>query len=131
MLQKIILAFIYPAVITFVAALVVGGLLTYVVPQVVQVFAHTRQELPLLTRALIGLSDFVRSFGWIVAVLGAVAAYVVHRMLKVEAVRLRWHACSARPSRPRASNPASWKNWNSWAGRSSTPPWICLPCRIF
>jgi general secretion pathway protein F len=89
--QKITLAFVYPAIVTLVALAVVIGMLTYVVPQVVQVFAHTRQELPLLTRALIGLSDFVRSFGWIVAVLGAVAAYVVHRMLKVEAVRLRWH----------------------------------------
>jgi general secretion pathway protein F len=32
-----------------------------VVPQVVQVFTQTRQSLPLLTRIMIALSDFVRN----------------------------------------------------------------------
>jgi len=38
--------------------MIVTGLLVYVVPQVVQVFAQSRQSLPLLTRGLIALSDF-------------------------------------------------------------------------
>ena len=89
--QKITLAFVYPAIVTFVALAVVIGLLTYVVPQVVQVFAQTKQALPFLTRALIATSDFVRSYGWIVAALLAVAAVLVNRALRVPAVRLRWH----------------------------------------
>jgi general secretion pathway protein F len=59
--QKITLAFVYPIIVTIVALLVVIGLLTYVVPQVVQVFAQTKQALPFLTRAMIALSDFVRN----------------------------------------------------------------------
>ncbi len=89
--QKITLAFVYPAIVTFVALAVVIGLLTYVVPQVVQVFANTKQALPLLTRALIATSDFVRGYGWIVAALLAVGAFLVNRALRVEAVRMRWH----------------------------------------
>jgi general secretion pathway protein F len=89
--QKITLAFVYPIIVTLVALLVVIGLLTYVVPQVVQVFANTKQALPFLTRALIAISDFVRNYGWIVAVAGAIAAFLVNRSLRVEAVRLRWH----------------------------------------
>jgi general secretion pathway protein F len=89
--QKITLAFVYPVIVTLVALAVVIGLLTYVVPQVVQVFTNTKQALPFLTRALIALSDFVRAYGWIVLVLGVLAAYVLRRLLKVEAVRLRWH----------------------------------------
>lgn len=61
--QKVGLAFVYPAIITVVAILVVTGLLTYVVPQVVQVFQHTNQALPLLTRVLIAVSGFLRHFG--------------------------------------------------------------------
>ena len=61
--QKVSLAFVYPAIITVVAILVVTGLLTYVVPQVVQVFQHTNQALPLLTRVLIAVSGFLRHFG--------------------------------------------------------------------
>ena len=89
--QKITLAFVYPVIVTLVALAVVIGLLTYVVPQVVQVFANTKQALPFLTRALIALSDFVRAYGWIVLVLVVIAVFVVRRLLKVEAVRLRWH----------------------------------------
>lgn len=89
--QKITLAFVYPVIVTLVALAVVIGLLTYVVPQVVQVFANTKQALPLLTRAMIAASDFARSYGWIVLALAAVAAFIVHRLLQVEAIRLAWH----------------------------------------
>src|SRR5882672_2953313 len=89
--QKITLAFVYPIIVTVVALLVVIGLLTYVVPQVVQVFAQTKQALPLLTRAMIATSDFVRSYGWVVAAAIIGAAFLVSRMLRVPAARLRWH----------------------------------------
>src|SRR4030095_3716585 len=88
--QKITLAFVYPAIVTFVALAVVIGLLTYVVPQVVQVFAQTRQALPFLTRALIATSNFVRSYGWIIVVIVAVTGFLWHRSLRIERVRLRW-----------------------------------------
>ncbi len=65
--QKILLALIYPAVVTLTALLIIIGLMTYVVPQVVQVFQNSQQVLPWLTRALIAISDFVRLTGvyWI------------------------------------------------------------------
>jgi general secretion pathway protein F len=86
--QKITLAFVYPAIVTVVALLVVVGLLTYVVPQVVQVFANTKQKLPLLTTALIALSDFVRHYGWIVAAVLVVGVFLWKRALRVPAVRM-------------------------------------------
>jgi general secretion pathway protein F len=89
--QKITLAFVYPAIVTLVALLVVIGLLTYVVPQVVQVFTNTKQALPFLTVALIALSDFIRSWGWLLVVLVAIAAFLVQRALRVDAIKLRWH----------------------------------------
>jgi general secretion pathway protein F len=51
--------------LTGVAILIVAGLLTYVVPQVVQVFSSLNQQLPALTRGLIALSDFLRQYGWL------------------------------------------------------------------
>lgn len=90
--QKITLAFVYPVIVTLVALLVVIGLLTYVVPQVVQVFANTKQALPFLTVALIALSDFVRHWGWLVAIVVAVVVFLLRRALRVDAIKLRWHA---------------------------------------
>jgi len=89
--QKITLAFIYPAILTVVSLLVVVFLLTYVIPQVVQVFTQTKQALPILTRMMISLSAFLRSYGWMLVIAVAAAAYGVHRALQVEALRLGWH----------------------------------------
>ena len=61
--QRITTALVYPIILTVVAIAIVAGLVTYVVPQVVQVFTDTGQTLPVLTRALIVLSDAVRQYG--------------------------------------------------------------------
>lgn len=61
--QKMALALLYPLTVSLVAALVVGGLMIYVVPQIAGVFTQTKQTLPWLTRALLGLTDFLRIFG--------------------------------------------------------------------
>jgi general secretion pathway protein F len=89
--QKVALAFVYPAVVTVVALLVVIGMLTYVIPQVVQVFEQGRQALPLLTRAMIALSNFLRSWGWALLLAIAATAWGIARALRDEALRLRWH----------------------------------------
>jgi general secretion pathway protein F len=90
--QKLITAFIYPVIVTLVAMGVIVLLLTYVVPQVVGVFAQSKQKLPWLTEVLIAMSAFARSWGlWIVVVL--VIAFVGFRMaLRNQATRLAWHA---------------------------------------
>lgn len=67
--QRIGVALIYPTILTVVAILIVLGLLVYVVPKVVQVFEDTGQQLPFLTNALIGVSEFMLNNGvWIIAV---------------------------------------------------------------
>ena len=90
--QKTGLALLYPILVTIVAILIVTGLLVYVVPQVVQVFQQSRQSLPLLTRALIASSDFLRGT-WpylVTVVIGGLAAARV--ALRRDAARRRWHA---------------------------------------
>jgi len=62
--QKILLAFTYPAVVTCIAFCIVTFLLSYVVPQVVNVFSSTKQQLPFLTIVMMALSDFVRHWWW-------------------------------------------------------------------
>lgn len=77
--QRIQLAALYPVLLGAVSLLVVGGLLGYVVPKVATVFLSLDAELPLLTRVLLGVADFVRSHGVTIAVVlvGLVAATVV------------------------------------------------------
>ena len=91
LVQKVRLAFTYPAIVTIVAFLIVIFLLTYVVPQIVSVFANTKQQLPMLTIVMLAISDFVRSWGWLVALILIGAFYAWHRALQKPNVRMRWH----------------------------------------
>jgi general secretion pathway protein F len=91
LVQKVRLAFTYPAIVTVVAFAIVIFLLTYVVPQIVSVFANTKQKLPLLTVIMLGISDFVRNYGLIVAAVVVALFYAWHMALKNPDVKLRWH----------------------------------------
>ncbi len=89
--QKTSLALLYPVLVTIVALTIVTGLLVYVVPQVVQVFQQSRQSLPLLTRALIALSDFLRG-AWPYILVILVGGFAAARMaLRRDAARRSWH----------------------------------------
>lgn len=89
--QKVLLAFIYPALVTLVAIAIVILLLVMVVPQVIRVFENTGQALPLITRILIAISDFVRGGGWW-WLAGIVIGIVAFRAaLREPRLRLRWH----------------------------------------
>lgn len=91
LVQKVKLAFTYPAIVTVVAFAIVIFLLTYVVPQIVSVFANTKQKLPLLTVLMLAVSDFVRHYGWMVAI-ALIAAYLIWRnALKNPEIKMRWH----------------------------------------
>jgi general secretion pathway protein F len=91
LVQKIKLAFTYPAIVTVVAFAIVIFLLTYVVPQIVSVFDNTKQKLPFLTMAMLGVSDFVRHYGWMVLLVIAGLVFVWRRALKDPSIKLRWH----------------------------------------
>ena len=82
-------ALAYPLLLMVVAIAVVSGLLVYVVPQIVHVFEHVGQKLPLLTRMLLALSAFARSWGLVVIALGVAAAFGIRASLKRESVRER------------------------------------------
>jgi len=91
LVQKVRLAFTYPAIVTVVAFSIVIFLLAYVVPQIVSVFANTKQKLPMLTVIMLAISDFVRAYGWLVA-LAVIGIFLAWRTaLKNPDIKYRWH----------------------------------------
>lgn len=89
--QKVIGAMLYPIVLTILCFGIVSGLLVYVVPKVVEVFDTGKAKLPLMTRLLIGLSDFLRDWGVWLLIAIIVAVIAANRALRNPAVRKRWH----------------------------------------
>jgi general secretion pathway protein F len=91
LVQKVRLAFTYPAIVTVVAFSIVIFLLTYVVPQIVSVFANTKQKLPFLTIVMLAVSDFVRNYGIVVAIALVGAWFMWRRALQNIVLKRRWH----------------------------------------
>ena len=86
------LALLYPAIVASVALAIVLGLLTYVVPQVVEVFQNSRQELPFLTRAMLWLSGALQGNLLAIAVAAAALVAALRFAWSREAWRARWQA---------------------------------------
>ncbi|MGE4240802.1 type II secretion system inner membrane protein GspF [Ramlibacter sp.] len=89
---KLIGAALYPGIVTLVAIAIVIFLVTYVVPQVANVFAGTKRALPFLTTAMLAMSAFVRNYGWIILVAGVGAGVFLRGMLRNAAFRERFDA---------------------------------------
>ena len=77
---------------SLVALAIVIFLVTSVVPQVAGVFAGTKRQLPMLTVAMLGLSDFVRHWGWLVLGLAALGITGFRMALRQPALRLKFDA---------------------------------------
>jgi general secretion pathway protein F len=86
------LALLYPAIVATVALCIVVGLLTYVVPQVVEVYAQSRQTLPFLTRALVWTSAALQGKLAYVAIALVVVGLLLRWAYRREAATKRWHA---------------------------------------
>ena len=88
--RSVEMALFYPIVLLVFAILIVGALLIYIVPDIVHVFEDSGGELPLLTRFMIGLSEFLRSYLWILLAGVAVVWFGIRRLLARPEIRLQW-----------------------------------------
>jgi type IV pilus assembly protein PilC len=80
--QKITSALMYPAVIGVIAILVVIFLLVAIVPTFVTMFADLGAELPGITKFVLGASEFMQSFWWLVALIILAFALLIVYMKK-------------------------------------------------
>jgi general secretion pathway protein F len=90
--QQVVASLAYPAIVAVVALLMVLGLMTYVVPQIVGVFKNAKTSLPLLTQIMMAASNFLRSYG-IYLLLAMIATVMLIRIiLKMPAPKLAFHS---------------------------------------
>lgn len=85
MQKKIQGAMIYPVILMLMSFAIIMGLMTYVVPDIVKVFANTEQALPWITQALMATSDFIRDYWMYMLVLGALGLFLLGRFLRTDA----------------------------------------------
>ena len=89
---KLISASLYPLIVTVFATVIVVFLMTYVVPQVANVFAGSKRALPLITTVMLTLSALVRQWGWLALLAVATSTVALRQARRNEALRQRLDA---------------------------------------
>lgn len=92
MRSKVLTAIAYPSVLATFAVFVVAALMIFVVPKVVEQFDTVGQELPLLTRMVMGLSAFLAAYWWLLLIAMILGGVAFWRALKNEPFRYRFDA---------------------------------------
>jgi len=100
-------ALAYPIFMFFIGTLVLLFLVTVVVPQITKVFSDMHQTLPLPTLMLISVSEFLKTFWWLLLA-GLVAAIILLKQFrKLHAGRfLRWQGPHRITSHPHSKSNA-------------------------
>lgn len=82
-------AMIYPAILLVVAALSIGGMLMFVIPQFESLFNDMGDALPSMTRFVLNAAEFLQSYGWLLALALVIVFIFFRNYLRSEAGRQR------------------------------------------
>jgi type IV pilus assembly protein PilC len=86
----------YPAMVMLFATLVLIGMLLFLVPMFVNVFAELGGDLPTLTKMVLTLSNGLRGFWFIILPLAGGGAFALRRWMRTENGRRKWDAFKLR-----------------------------------
>ncbi|WP_303863375.1 type II secretion system F family protein [Alkalibaculum bacchi] len=79
--QKIKSAFTYPIIVSIVAVLVVGLLLTFVMPTFVSIFDSFGSELPFPTKMILSISSSLKNFWYVYLFITSITIYSVKKYI--------------------------------------------------
>ncbi len=86
--RKVKGAMIYPAVIFSVAIIAIVILLVFVIPTFQQMFSSVQMELPLATRIVIGMSELLQNYWWLIIASGVVFFFSIRKYYSTQGGKL-------------------------------------------
>ena len=123
--RNVEMALMYPIILLIVAFVIVGALMIYVLPDMIDVIENTGQTLPWATTLLISVTELLKSFWWVLLCGILALSLFIRGILNREKVRLIWDAYKF--SLPiigkiiRSSNSARFSNTLSILTKSGIP----------
>ena len=90
--RNVEMALMYPIILLVVAFAIVGALMVYVLPDMIDVIENTGQTLPWATTLLIGITELMKSFWWVLLSGLLVVSLIIRGLLNQQKVRLIWDA---------------------------------------
>jgi general secretion pathway protein F len=84
-------ALLYPIILIVTSIAVVSGLMVYIVPKVIQVFENNNAQLPLITRILVSMSDWMSRYGLalLIVIMVAIVAFIF--AMQNQVFKFKWH----------------------------------------
>lgn len=89
---KLVQSMTYPMLMGSLSFFIVIGLFVGIIPRVKKIFDSFHATLPLITRVILGISDFVVGWWWLLVLLAGIAAYLARRWVKTPEGRRKWHS---------------------------------------
>jgi general secretion pathway protein F len=86
----IISSMIYPALLSLVGLGSILVLMNFVAPRFAAVFEQSHMAIPTPTRIMLGVSEWLRSYGWLLAAVLAAGAVGLHSYIRTAPGRLWW-----------------------------------------
>ncbi len=94
--DNVMSAMIYPTILLATGGVSIIILLTFVLPRFSVIFAELGSSLPLSTQLLLGASDMLKSYGWLILILIFAAGVLFRQSIVTERGRYRWDALKLR-----------------------------------
>jgi general secretion pathway protein F len=88
--SKLVGAMVYPALMITILLLVVGMLFVLVIPKITKIFESQKMALPLPTQILIGISNFMIDYWFVMFVASAVGVYFGGKYIRTKKGRAKW-----------------------------------------
>ncbi len=89
--EKVVMALVYPAIVLFMGFATMIFSMVFVIPKFSSIFLELGSTLPLPTRMLIGMSEWLLKYGWL-ALAGLVGCGILlNRALQTPTGKQRWH----------------------------------------
>jgi len=88
--NKVSAILVYPIFMLFFTSVIVGVLVTFVLPQITSLLESMDEDLPIYTQAIIVGSEWLRSYWWLLLIAAAGAVMAFRAFVATERGRLAW-----------------------------------------
>jgi general secretion pathway protein F len=87
---RLISMLVYPAFMAMFAVAVILFMMVVIIPRITKIFEKQKQELPAITKVMVGASHFIGYYWWLILLVGAGILLLWRAWVHTEAGRRRW-----------------------------------------
>lgn len=83
-------AMVYPLIMIVIGILLMIVLLVFVIPRVTKLFDQQKKDLPLITKILLGTTDFVNNFWWLIVLIIIACVFAFKKWTSTPKGKMQW-----------------------------------------